>query len=130
MPSTNFPDIRNRTAIHSPNGSCMIIPREGDKVRLYIQLSEEDVEKDIETGRLNKSIATIIRQQRHLATRVIISTQEPTVVPATFLDLASFIVCHWIRKPRHRPRPSPSPVNNHRPILMPMKYVHVQIQEG
>ena len=33
----------------------MIIPREDDKVRLYIQLSEKDVEKDIETGRVDKS---------------------------------------------------------------------------
>ncbi|KIM44405.1 hypothetical protein M413DRAFT_442389 [Hebeloma cylindrosporum] len=39
-PETDFPDIRNKSAIHSNNGSCMIIPREGDKVRLYIQLDE------------------------------------------------------------------------------------------
>jgi hypothetical protein len=26
--------------------------------------------------------------------RVIISTQEPTVVPSSLLDLCSFIVCH------------------------------------
>jgi phenol 2-monooxygenase len=43
IPDTDFPDIRNRTAIHSNNGSCMIIPREGDTVRLYIQLAEKDV---------------------------------------------------------------------------------------
>ncbi|TCD71733.1 hypothetical protein EIP91_005499 [Steccherinum ochraceum] len=54
-PDSDMPDIRNKTAIHSPNGSCMIIPREDDKVRLYIQLSENDVEKDIETGRVDKS---------------------------------------------------------------------------
>ena len=29
--------------MHSENGSCMVIPREGDLVRLYIQLSGEDV---------------------------------------------------------------------------------------
>ena len=33
IPETDFPDIRNRTAIHSDNGSCMVIPREGDTVR-------------------------------------------------------------------------------------------------
>ncbi|KDR80826.1 hypothetical protein GALMADRAFT_222424 [Galerina marginata CBS 339.88] len=38
---TNFPDIRNKCAIHSNNGSCMIIPREADKVRLYIQLDSK-----------------------------------------------------------------------------------------
>lgn len=51
IPETNFPDIRNRTAIHSNNGSCMVIPREGDTVRLYVQLS--DVE--LNAGRLDKS---------------------------------------------------------------------------
>ena len=40
VPVTDFPDIRNRCAIHSDNGSCMIIPREGNKVRLYVQIVE------------------------------------------------------------------------------------------
>ncbi len=52
VPETEFPDIRNRCAIHSPNGSCMIIPREGDTVRLYLQLADEDV---ITQGRVDKS---------------------------------------------------------------------------
>ncbi|KAH7890912.1 FAD binding domain-containing protein [Phlebopus sp. FC_14] len=43
VPDTNFPDVRNKTVVHSMNGSCMVIPREGDKVRLYIQLSDRDV---------------------------------------------------------------------------------------
>lgn len=51
IPDTDFPDIRNRCAIHSPNGSCMVIPREGDMVRLYVQLSDSQI---IEAGRLNK----------------------------------------------------------------------------
>ncbi|KAF8806894.1 hypothetical protein BYT27DRAFT_7233651 [Phlegmacium glaucopus] len=37
-PDTNFPDTRSKCVIHSNNGTCMLIPREGDKVRLYIQL--------------------------------------------------------------------------------------------
>jgi len=40
-PDTDFPDIRNRCVIHSNNGSCMIIPREGNRVRLYIQLDHK-----------------------------------------------------------------------------------------
>ncbi|KZT67328.1 hypothetical protein DAEQUDRAFT_673415 [Daedalea quercina L-15889] len=40
---TDFPDIRNRCAIHSANGSCMVIPRENEIVRLYAQLSDTDV---------------------------------------------------------------------------------------
>lgn len=39
IPITDFPDIRQRCAIHSANsGSVMIIPRENKLVRLYIQL--------------------------------------------------------------------------------------------
>ena len=55
IPQTNFPDIRNKSVIHSENGSCMIIPREEDKVRLYIQLSEKDGVYDLATGRVDKS---------------------------------------------------------------------------
>ncbi|ETW78714.1 hypothetical protein HETIRDRAFT_459911 [Heterobasidion irregulare TC 32-1] len=51
-PETNFPDYRNRCAIHSENGSCMIIPREGDKIRLYLQLTNADV-VDPATGRVD-----------------------------------------------------------------------------
>lgn len=39
VPITDFPDIRQRCAIHSANaGSVMVIPRENKLVRLYIQL--------------------------------------------------------------------------------------------
>ena len=51
---TNFPDIRNRCAIHSEHGSAMVIPREGDKARLYIQLSDKQV-IDPATGRVDKN---------------------------------------------------------------------------
>ncbi|KAK6465695.1 phenol 2-monooxygenase [Scheffersomyces coipomensis] len=41
VPITDFPDIRHRCAIHSlESGSVMVIPRENDLVRLYIQLKE------------------------------------------------------------------------------------------
>ncbi|KAJ7360776.1 hypothetical protein DFH08DRAFT_1073958 [Mycena albidolilacea] len=52
-----------------------------------------------ETARLTQSISNTIRLQRHLATRVIIATQEPTVIPATILDLASVIICHRFSSP-------------------------------
>ncbi|KAG5725040.1 Phenol 2-monooxygenase [Termitomyces sp. T112] len=53
IPDTDFPDIRNKCAIHSNHGSCMLIPREDDKVRLYIQLgSSEPV--GITSGRVDK----------------------------------------------------------------------------
>ncbi|EJU03728.1 hypothetical protein DACRYDRAFT_105885 [Dacryopinax primogenitus] len=53
VPETDFPDVRHRTLIHSDAGSCMIIPREGDEVRLYIQLIE-GLDNGVE-GRLDRS---------------------------------------------------------------------------
>ncbi|KAF7358060.1 p-loop containing nucleoside triphosphate hydrolase protein [Mycena venus] len=52
-----------------------------------------------ESARLTQSVSNIIRLQRHLATRVIIATQEPTVIPPTILDLASVIICHRFSSP-------------------------------
>jgi hypothetical protein len=49
--------------------------------------------------RLTKTICSLIRQQRHLGVRIIVSTQEPTVVPATILDLTSYIICHRFSSP-------------------------------
>ncbi|GLB41636.1 putative phenol hydroxylase, C-terminal dimerisation domain [Lyophyllum shimeji] len=53
IPDTDLPDIRNKCAIHSNHGSCMLIPREGDKVRLYIQVGSRDA-LDPTSGRLDK----------------------------------------------------------------------------
>ncbi|OTB01595.1 hypothetical protein M426DRAFT_14344 [Hypoxylon sp. CI-4A] len=36
---TDFPDIKMKCTIHSENGSVMIIPRENNMVRLYIQIA-------------------------------------------------------------------------------------------
>jgi hypothetical protein len=52
-----------------------------------------------DSARLTQSVSDVIRLQRHLATRVIIATQEPTVIPATILDLASIIICHRFSSP-------------------------------
>ncbi|PCH36404.1 hypothetical protein WOLCODRAFT_140399 [Wolfiporia cocos MD-104 SS10] len=54
IPDTDLPDIRNFCVVHSHSGSCVVIPREGDTVRLYIQLSDADVQ-DAATGRVDKS---------------------------------------------------------------------------
>ncbi len=45
-----------------------------------------------------ESLLTIIRQQRHLATRVIIATQEPTISPK-LLDLSSMTIVHRFTSP-------------------------------
>ncbi|KAJ7169013.1 hypothetical protein C8R46DRAFT_1191598 [Mycena filopes] len=52
-----------------------------------------------DSARLTQSLTDIIRLQRHLATRIVIATQEPTVVPSTILDLAAVIVCHRFSSP-------------------------------
>ncbi|KAJ7124629.1 hypothetical protein C8R43DRAFT_1240942 [Mycena crocata] len=52
-----------------------------------------------DSARLTQSICNTIRLQRHLGTRVVIATQEPTVIPATILDLASIIICHRFSSP-------------------------------
>ncbi|KAH6915303.1 hypothetical protein BKA70DRAFT_1511736 [Coprinopsis sp. MPI-PUGE-AT-0042] len=51
------------------------------------------------TTGLTKSLTRIIRQQRHLSMRVLISTQEPTVVPAVLLDLCSVTILHRFTSP-------------------------------
>ncbi|KAJ7768311.1 FAD binding domain-containing protein [Mycena metata] len=53
VPRTNFPDIRVKCVVHSETGTCMIIPREDDKVRLYIQLDGQDA-ADARSGRIHK----------------------------------------------------------------------------
>lgn len=45
-----------------------------------------------------ESLLSVIRQQRHLATRVIIATQEPTISP-NLLDLSSMTIVHRFTSP-------------------------------
>ena len=45
-----------------------------------------------------ENLLTVIRQQRHLATRVIIATQEPTISPK-LLDLSSVTIVHRFTSP-------------------------------
>lgn len=56
IPITDFPDIRQRCAVHSASsGSLMVIPRENKLVRLYIQLTEI---KPDSSGRADRSKIT------------------------------------------------------------------------
>lgn len=52
----------------------------------------------IEAATLTNSLLSTIRLQRHLGTRVIVSTQEPTVSPA-LLDLCSVTIVHRFHSP-------------------------------
>ncbi|KZP24515.1 hypothetical protein FIBSPDRAFT_856704 [Athelia psychrophila] len=51
------------------------------------------------TTGLTKALLTLTRQQRHLAMRILISTQEPTVVPAVLLDLCTVAILHRFQSP-------------------------------
>lgn len=48
---------------------------------------------------LTDNLLSIIRQQRHLATRVIISTQEPTISPS-LLELCNMTIVHRFSSPK------------------------------
>ncbi|KAH7930372.1 hypothetical protein BV22DRAFT_1125091 [Leucogyrophana mollusca] len=48
---------------------------------------------------LTKALLTLTREQRHLAMRVIISTQEPTVIPPVLLDLCTVSILHRFSSP-------------------------------
>ncbi|KAI0332440.1 hypothetical protein GY45DRAFT_1352709 [Cubamyces sp. BRFM 1775] len=48
---------------------------------------------------LTKALLSFTRQQRHLAMRVIISTQEPTALPSVLIDLCSIAILHRFSSP-------------------------------
>jgi hypothetical protein len=50
------------------------------------------------SSQFTESLLSVIRQQRHLATRIIIATQEPTISPA-LLDLSSMTIVHRFASP-------------------------------
>ncbi|KIL57968.1 hypothetical protein M378DRAFT_15879 [Amanita muscaria Koide BX008] len=64
-----------------------------DEAHKYLSIS------DGSTG-LTKSLLTLIREQRHFAMRVLVSTQEPTVIPPVILDLCSIMILHRFSSPR------------------------------
>ncbi|KAI6106257.1 FAD binding domain-containing protein [Pisolithus croceorrhizus] len=43
VPDTGFPDIRNKSLIHSNDGSCLLVPREAERIRIYMQIADTDV---------------------------------------------------------------------------------------
>ncbi|KAI0282339.1 hypothetical protein BGY98DRAFT_113288 [Russula aff. rugulosa BPL654] len=48
---------------------------------------------------LTQALLSLVRQQRHMSMRVVVSTQEPTVLPAAFLALCSTIILHRFASP-------------------------------
>ncbi|EXJ85552.1 hypothetical protein A1O1_05916 [Capronia coronata CBS 617.96] len=54
--------------------------------------------KSGEAEKLTEELISLIRQQRHLATRVVIATQEPTLSPS-LLDLCNLSIVHRFNSP-------------------------------
>ncbi|PLN78989.1 FAD binding domain-domain-containing protein [Aspergillus taichungensis] len=67
VPITDFPDVRQRCAIHSANsGSVMIIPRENRLVRLYIQLQSTDVKDGAKVDRSHITPELILKSAQRI----------------------------------------------------------------
>ena len=54
--------------------------------------------EDANAATLTQTLLSVIRQQRHLATRVVIATQEPTISPK-LLDLSTMTIVHRFSSP-------------------------------
>ncbi|KAI5816937.1 putative FAD monooxygenase [Pyronema omphalodes] len=77
VPITNFPDIRNRCAIHSAeDGSVMVIPRENALVRLYIQMKEIDRQADGRVDRAKITPEKILAQAQKIMHPYTLSYEE------------------------------------------------------
>ncbi|KZT72717.1 hypothetical protein DAEQUDRAFT_805007, partial [Daedalea quercina L-15889] len=66
---------------------------------LVVDEAHKYLSPDRVTSGLTKELLSLIRQQRHQAMRVIINTQEPTVVPPVLLDLCSVALLHRFSSP-------------------------------
>ncbi|KAF8914057.1 hypothetical protein CPB84DRAFT_1861377 [Gymnopilus junonius] len=66
---------------------------------LVVDEAHKYLSSDRSATGLTKSLLSLIRQQRHLGMRIIISTQEPTVVPPVLIDLCSIAILHRFSSP-------------------------------
>ncbi|ODH26657.1 hypothetical protein ACO22_04489 [Paracoccidioides brasiliensis] len=84
---TDFPDIRRRTAIHSPVGSVMVIPREqianGDYLtRLYVQVHEDvNPENGQYDGSSNESAADAKTRRNKVTPESILKQVQSVLKP-------------------------------------------------
>ncbi|KAF9451629.1 hypothetical protein P691DRAFT_807247 [Macrolepiota fuliginosa MF-IS2] len=66
---------------------------------LVIDEAHKYLSNAVGSSELTQRILSIIRQQRHLGMRVIISTQEPTILPPVIIDLCTVIILHRFQSP-------------------------------
>lgn len=99
LADTDFPDVRNLSIIQSQEGSALLIPRENDCIRIYVQLSEADL-VDPQTGRVDKD-RTSVQKILEIAQKImkpyrITAVGEPewwTTYISEFPALYSYIIC-------------------------------------
>ncbi|KAL6298094.1 hypothetical protein BKA93DRAFT_888717 [Sparassis latifolia] len=80
--------IRQFVRAHVGTGKVLVV----DEAHKYLAANKGN-------SRLTKALLSLTRQQRHMAMRVLISTQEPTVVPPVLLDLCSVAILHRFSSP-------------------------------
>ncbi|RDX53604.1 hypothetical protein OH76DRAFT_1479404 [Lentinus brumalis] len=80
--------------------TCMFVRAEVDTGKvLVVDEAHKYLSVHRGTTGLMKALTSLIRQQRHLAMRVIISTQEPTALPPVLIDLCSVAILHGFSSP-------------------------------
>ncbi|PYH99697.1 phenol 2-monooxygenase [Aspergillus ellipticus CBS 707.79] len=77
IPITDFPDIRRPTSLDAESGHLLIIPREGNVVRLYVPLQEDEV-----SATFDRSTVTL---------DTIRDRVKKILSPFSF----DFKICHW-----------------------------------
>ncbi|KAJ3573337.1 hypothetical protein NP233_g2498 [Leucocoprinus birnbaumii] len=77
------------TRVELDAGKVLVI----DEAHKYLSLRKGG------SSELTQRILSIIRQQRHLGMRVIISTQEPTILPPVIVDLCTVVILHRFQSP-------------------------------
>jgi phenol 2-monooxygenase len=80
-PDTDFPDVRNKALVHSNHGSVIFIPREQDRIRIYIQLEDKDFINPV-TGRLDKD---------KIGPEQILETAQKSLEPYTLIRKSEFV---------------------------------------
>ncbi|KAG9218421.1 hypothetical protein CCMSSC00406_0007978 [Pleurotus cornucopiae] len=66
---TNFSDCRMKCIINAPTGTIITIPREGEKIRFYVQLSLDDCQLT-HSGRVDKSHLSSEASRRMVLKRI------------------------------------------------------------
>lgn len=76
----------------------LLVPVPRSRTQLFMTNIVQFMSEDVNASTLTDTLLSVIRQQRHLATRVVIATQEPTISPK-LLDLSSITIVHRFTSP-------------------------------